>query len=142
MSTNSILGTKLLYGAGAKSDEVDIYGNTPIKYALYSGRFEIYNFFNEKIIKQEDLNLKNKIDSLKLKSISGDCKLIEDEELIENYQNIYEELINFFEKNKIENVNSLLKNNFQNIKLNEEQIYNLIEISCKNRNLKLLKILL
>ena len=35
----------------------------------------------------------------------------------------------------------LIKNTMENILLNEEQIYNLIEISCRNRNLELLKLL-
>ena len=135
--SNSILGTKLLLSSGAKIEEKDIYGNTPIKYAFYSGRFDIYNLFNEK--KKQKIDLKDELEVIKLKSSSGNLLLEEkeeDKELIPINLFNYEELINFFEKNKIENVTILDKKELNNI-----EIYNLIEISCKNRNIELLKIL-
>ena len=142
MSTNSILGTKLLYNPGADYEAIDMYGNTPIKYALYSGRFDIYDFFNEKKFKQDGLNLKGKIDSLKMKSTSGNSKKNkEDEDFTEDEEVNYKLLIKLFEKNNIKDAKILIKNNMENILLNEEQIYDLIEISCRNRNLELLKLL-
>ena len=65
----------------------------------------------------------------------------EDEEFNQVNSFNYEELINSFEKNKIENVKILITENNDKIKLNNNQIYNLIEISCKNRNIELLKLL-
>ena len=61
MSSNSILGTKLLIKSGAKCDLFDSYGNNAARYAFYSGRFDCYNFILNYNKHKSDLSFKNKI---------------------------------------------------------------------------------
>ena len=43
MSSNSIVGTKLFLLAGGNCKVFDTFGNTPARYAFFSGRFDIYD---------------------------------------------------------------------------------------------------
>ena len=134
MCSNSILGTKLLLESGADSNIFDTLANTPSKYAFYSGRFDCYDLILKKNKNPKESKLKNKID-----------------ELIYNYNNNelkkknlkeYKDLVELFENNDYNNSKILIEKLKKNDKkLNEEEIYNLIDISCKNRNIELLKLL-
>ena len=133
MSGNSILGTKLLLLSGADKQSFDKFGNTPASYAFYFGRFDCYKLLINNNGSKFDLSLKENIRQLVL---NEDKK--EDNFKITNFKS----LKYFFEKNDSKNVKLLLcEMKKENIKLNDKEIYDLIDLSCKNRNIELLKLL-
>jgi len=134
MCSNSILGTKLLLESGADANIFDTLANTPAKHAFYFGRFDCYDLIikNNKNIKES--SLKNKIDEIIYNNNDNELKkksLKEYKDLEELYKN------NDFNSSKIL-IEKLIKNSK---KFSDKQIYNLIAISCKNRNIELLKLL-
>ena len=133
MSGNSILGTKLLLLSGADKLSFDKFGNTPASYAFYFGRFDCYKLLINKNGSKFDLSLKENIRQLVL---NEDKK--EDNFKITNFKSVKY----FFEKNDSKNAKLLLyEMKKENIKLNDKEIYDLIDLSCKNRNIELLKLL-
>ena len=151
MSSNSILGTKLFLEAGADSKIFDSYGNTPARYAFYSGRFDCYDLLIKDNNFKHDLSLQKKIDSMKIHSKDNQdliSKMFND---YYEYEKKYKlnDLINFknlelcFENCDYKNAQKLiakLKNN--KIELNSHETYKLIELSCKIRNIEFFKLVL
>ena len=133
MSGNSILGTKLLLLSGADVHTFDKFGNTQAKYAFYYGRFDCYDLLVNKSGNQYDLSLKENIRKLVLN---------EDKDKNNIAHNNYQSLKYFFEVNDINNIRLLINQmKKENKKLDTKEIYNLIDISCKNRNFESLKLL-
>ena len=136
ISSNSILGTKLILLSGGNSNITDSLENTPAKYAFFSGRFDIY----DELLKSS--NLKKEISLIKdienMVSNSYKNRYYQFDEKHNNY-NLFDKLIKSYENNDMINSKNII-NRFKenNAKLSEEQIYQLIELSCKNRNIKLL----
>ena len=136
MCENSILGTKLLLLAGADFQTFDKFGNTQAKYAFFSGRFDCYDLLVKKSKNKHDLLLKKNVMKMILNSeekISYDFSYDD--------KNYFKQMLNFFEKNDCKNAFSLMKIiKRKNIILNNNEIYELIEFSCKINNIELLKI--
>ena len=106
ISSNSILGTKLFILSGADYQIYDTFGNTPAKYAFYSGRFDCYDLLMEKTHDKHDFILRQKIESMILNS--KDDKLLRQSLFFQDeiqYDNKisnnmdFKDLINFYEKN-------------------------------------------
>lgn len=123
-----------------------MYANTPDKYAFYSGRFDCYDIIlknREKFNKQKDKFFMENINSLVLtanKSENDDefskKRLKNDFENEINHFLTYEDLVNFYKKNYYKKAKKII-NQFKEDKilLKKEEVYNLIEISCKNINI-------
>ena len=133
MSGSSIIGTKLLLLSGADSQTFDKFGNTQARYSFFNGRFDCYNLLLNKNRNKFDLLLKDNIQKLVLNEDKEekDIKKV-------NYQN----LIKIIEQNDSKKIKLILdRMKKENEKLNDKKIYNLIELSCKIRNIKILKFL-
>ena len=139
MSSNSILGTKYLLSLNVNCDIFDKFGNTSARYAFYSGRFDCFYLLINKFNNKFDFNLKKSIENLILESITDNK--INNNSIIPKKDKL-ENLIYFFRNNDYENGRIFLNENKEQIKIkNEEEIYILIDLSCKNINLKLLKLI-
>ena len=146
ISSNSILGTKLFILSGADYQIYDTFENTSAKYAFYSGRFDCYDLIMEKTHDKHDFILRQKIESMRLNS--KDDKLLRESLFFQDeieYDNKisnnmdFKDLINFYEKNDYKNAKKLIKQFKDNNEiLIKNNIYDLIEFSCKNRNIELL----
>ena len=141
ISSNSILGTKLLLSVGADFKTFDKFGNTQAKYAFFSGRFDCYDLLIKKTNNKHDLLLKKNVMNMILNS-NNDLKIsynfsIETYNNNENFNNLFI----LFEQNDCKNALSLIKLfKKNNIKLDDNKIYKLIEFSCKINSIELLKI--
>ena len=137
MSSNSILGTKFLLSLKADCNIFDKFGNTPARYAFYSGRFDCYDLLIKKNNNKFDINLKRKVEILIVESKNelnnGDRQT----------NNKIENLINLYEKNNYKKAKTYIYQNFSLMNLNSNQklIYTLIDLSCKNKNIELLKLI-
>ena len=135
MSGNSILGTKLLLCGGAEKQTFDKFGNTQARYAFYFGRFDCYNLLLNGKGNKFDLSLKENLNKL--------ISYIDDNmnENMPNKNNLsFEFFKSLFEKNNYKNIKSIIDEMKKaNKKLNDKDIYCLIDIACKNRNIGLLK---
>ena len=139
MSSNSILGTKLFLLAGGDSKIFDTFGNTPARYAFFSGRFDIYDLLIKNSNFKQDIYLKNNLENM----ISNSYKNKNLEFKLKFDKNkSYLDLIKFYEINDIKNCKAVI-NIFkkEKIDLSDKKIYELIELSCKIRNIELLKLL-
>ena len=135
MSANSILGTKFLLSLNAKCDIFDKFGNTPARYAFYAGRFDCYDLLINKFNNKFDINLRQKVEKLIIESMFNDNNYEKQDD------NIFKNLVCFYEKNDYKNAKCFLNKYNNQIKINEEEIYELIDLSCKNKNLELLKLI-
>ena len=134
ISSNSILGTKLLLEAGADYNIFDTFSNTPAKYAFYFGRFDCYDLILKKNKNKKDELLKQKINNIIYDFNNHEIRKY-------NWKD-YKDLVEIYENNDFNNAKIfILKVKKNKTKFNEDQIYNLIDISCKNRNIELLKLL-
>ena len=133
MSGNSILGTKLLLLSGAERQTFDKFGNTQARYSFYNGRFDCYDLLLNKNGNKFDLSLKENIKKLVLNEVKEEKNLNET-----NYQNI-KKIIEQNDSKKIELLLNKMKK--ENKKISDKEIYNLIEVSCKIRNIDVLKLL-
>ena len=134
MSANSILGTKLFLRAGADFRSFDTFGNTQAKYAFFSGRFDCFDLLVEKSKNKHDLFLKQNVLNIILNSENANYDF--------SYEKInFEFLLFLFEKNDCKNAFALMKIlKKKNVFLTENEIYELIEFSCKINSIELLKI--
>ena len=134
MSGNSILGTKLFLKSGAERQTFDKFGNTQARYAFYNGRFDCYDLLLNKNGNKFDLSLKENI----IKLFSNENRKEKGCPKNINYQNLKK----IIEENDIKNLESFFdKMKKENIKFNDKDIYSLIELSCKIRNIEILKLL-
>ena len=139
MSANSILGTKLLIKNGANCDVIDSFRNNAAKYAFYSGRFDCFNLILNYNKNKKDIFLKNKI--LELISQSNEKKDDINNININNYMN-FKNLKILFENNDEKKIKIILEKMKKiKIKLPDEEIYELIDLTCRVRNINLLKLL-
>ena len=135
ISSNSILGTKYLLSLNAQCNLFDKFGNTPARYAFYSGRFDCYNLLINKTNNKFDISLKQKVDSLIMESMTdNDMNEIQTNNKIKN-------LIYFYEDNNYKKAKLLINKYKNEIILKEKEVYTLIDLSCKNRNIELLKLI-
>ena len=143
MSSNSILGTKLLLKAGANSQILDTNEYIPSIYAFFSGRLDCYDLLmydgNNKI----SLSLKKKLNSMIIHSSDNENNKNNENKNKINTLLSFNDLIKCYENNDYEGakyvIMQLKKNNIQ---LKDDEIYELIELSCKIRNIDFLKLLL
>ena len=147
MSSNSILGTKLLLLAGANKELLDKFLYTPAKCAYFTGRLDCYYLLSKQNKLKMDFKLIQDLDNLKYtKSNSVEINFnykdnLDDEINLDNNNILdYENLVKNFEKNNIKKSKAII-NNFNVELLEKDKIYKLIEISCKNRNIELFKLI-
>jgi len=134
MCSNSILGKKLFLESGADSNIFDTFANTPAKYAFYFGRFDCYDLILKKNKNLKESALKNKIDEIIYNFNNNEFKKKSLKE--------YKDLVELYENNDYNSSKYLIEKLKKNSKkFTDDQIYNLIDISCKNRNIELLKLL-
>ena len=106
MSSNSIVGTKLFLMAGGNSEIFDSLGNTPARYAFFSGRFDIYDLLTKNKNNKQDISLKKNVETMIVTSFK-----IKHKDYGEKFDKnkSYNDLIKFYEKNDIKNAKKIMQ---------------------------------